>query len=369
MIRVRVITFNLGNQSLLHQKWISELKKDWIPSILNPDSFDILCVALQEDYQNVHSGGSLGRAIEAVLKPHMFSLLKEEQSGPLLAGIKYVIKANIYVRSSFLTDFTPTNQLGIIKHVQTEKTCFGVSVVHKTICTKSCIGIALQTQSSTNKTKNGLIFVAAHLPIDVSDPQTLGLNARRQALGQMFDKVVQPLHNTLNKNNVNVNTKINVIVAGDLNFRRTGDERRDQLSSLLQSDSLFLQSAFGKWKEAGPLTFAPTCKYQVCSHAQSSVLSCSTCRTQNETIHKTGRPANVSCYTLKTKKGDERLPSHCDRVIYTGKQLIPMSYKDWGDAKTVLASDHNAVYADFEWDISDFGLQRTQQLQQAASVL
>jgi hypothetical protein len=105
------------------------------------------------------------------------------------------------------------------------------------------------TKSLVSIDIDGITFISCHFPLDTHDKTQdnyLGLELRIKAL---------------NKIKETFNSKPNIILAGDLNFRKILDSQtntiQDQLSLTL------LKEDFNKFKEFGTLT-EPTCKLKEC---------------------------------------------------------------------------------------------------------
>lgn len=291
-LRVRVITWNMGDNQNTLSDWEKELKENW-NIIINHNKYDILLVTLQEDWNGRY--GKFGEAISNVL-PNNFFFYQEKTTGPPdLTGKPFAVKVYAYVR----------------ERVKTKSLKVCLKPVLKVFCAKATVGISLQISDEQQ-----LIFMGSHLPIDTSK-EDLGYQKRLKAVKKSLDLVF---------NKLKTSTTWAAFWAGDMNFR-INEKREDQLKLAMQT------GFFQEFKEQ-EITFPPTCKMQTKKKEDCD-------RPKSDTNN------SPSCYHVKTKKGT-RTPSFCDRILYAGENVSPIGYNSYADAPSIKFSDHNLVYGDFE---------------------
>lgn len=208
--RVRVITWNMGDNKKDQLAWAGELRKDW--ELITKKDYEILFLTVQED----RAKNAFGDAVLGAIGKD-YDLIRESTWVP---GLKFSIKGYV---------FTHRTLKPFISQTKTEKTCL------QTVCTKSTVGISLVLGEQMQ-----FIFMGSHFPINTKK-EDLGFDERvkagQKSLLKVFNQLRQP-----NK------PRFAAFWAGDLNFRGTA-----QLSRARTLGSL------GDFKEE-PINFPPTCK-------------------------------------------------------------------------------------------------------------
>jgi endonuclease/exonuclease/phosphatase family metal-dependent hydrolase len=316
-LKVRVITWNLGDNEKNQQDWNQEVLKSW--DLITNRDYDVLCIAVQEDWNNSSRYGKFGEAIYNVLRDGYVMFTHAVNGPPGATNHPFSVKAFLYVKKG-----TSQQYLFDSEDVCLQRTLF---------CTKSAAGLSLEFRGFQ------LIFISAHLPIDTKT-NDLGYDKRLDAMYETFIDVYDKL----------VDTKANqrvAIIAGDLNFRDNtpispnGTPVKDQLIYAMESHP----REFRAFKEVDLAKFPPTCKLRSCTGP-----SCPACR--NASSDK----FDPSCYQYQVagkgigKRDGNREPSHCDRILFHGDNvtLRTTSYKSWGKADSISHSDHDLVYADLD---------------------
>lgn len=331
-LKLRVITFNLGDNKKTQDQWLSELQT-W--KELNQMDYDILSFALQEDFADMLESGHLIKALTMYLENH-YMLAVSDSTKPLKFNEPFSVKAATFVRK----DIYAKSFIQPTTYIPKKSICLGAGL-KRLACTKASVGISVRFGAPYNL---NYTFIGSHMPIETKTPD-LGYQARLDAMNQTINAIVKPLLFPLVNNS---NTLL--VWAGDLNFRKDL-QSKDQLAIALQQniDAGFgNQTGFGIGLEENIKllsTIQPTCKLVTCNGA-----NCPNCRRHPEI-------ANSACYDSGAKHGKEpkvpRLPSNCDRVLYrfwpsTSKPAL-LDCKEYAAfvESAVLQSDHNAVKADF----------------------
>jgi len=330
-MRVRVLTFNMGDVAQPRAAWLAEINAAWTP-ISESRQYDVLLVTVQEDFANKHPYGQFGAAIGDYLAQHDFVQVADVETAPRLPSAKFAVKVFAFARSTLRLQLTGVESL-----------CVGSSAARRALCTKSGVAVRLESPASVQP----LIFVGAHLPIN-NKKTDLGLAERVDALGVLFSQIVAPLLRRRDRSSQQQEQRAQtpeadaaIVLAGDLNFRRDADTGEDQLQQIFTSGRWSCIAGRG-WSEAAPLEFAPTCKLRTCqAPAPQPTSQCSLCRANARNVAQ-------ACYETETAKG-RRVPSHCDRVLLHGTTLRGWRYEPFSRAPAVQQSDHNAVVADLDW--------------------
>jgi hypothetical protein len=228
-----IISWNMGafdrKFDKKYESYIESHIKKFIDNIIKIKNIQYLIFSFQESTNNSLFIKILKNMIEQMLG---MTLLKQILSNPKLTLIssssKYYVqllvfakKPNIKVDSSGYYDFKVNNYDG-----QSKKSSIQQSI-------KNLLG----TKSYVYIKMNDLMIVSTHFPIDTKQ-NDLGNNLRILALEEIDNKF---------------NSENNLIIIGDLNFRKLNNI--DQLDKLLTEKSHF--------REAGKL-FETTCKYEEC---------------------------------------------------------------------------------------------------------
>lgn len=320
-LRLRVLTFNLGENKKSKAEWEQEFAQ-W--PMLTDKQYDLLSVALQEDFATQLAQGKLRQALTEFMAKQGYAEAVKASTTPAKINEPFAVKGVTFVRkdiydSAFLA---PNNARE--PYVSTKTLCLGAGL-KKVACTKATVGIktVLGGPYSLDYT-----FLASHMPINTK-VDDLGYAERVEAMKQSVAKVVLPLTPATPKNRL-------LVWAGDLNFR-TDAGGKDQLTEALRSEQGFGISL--REDEARLLQMKPTCKMVPCTDQ-----ACPICRQRVS-------ESDPTCYQTETKKG-QRVPSRCDRVLHafvprsSASSVTQTAYNAFS-APAVRISDHNAVVADF----------------------
>jgi hypothetical protein len=327
-LRIRVITFNLGDNEKTQDQWLDELKT-W--KELNRFDYDILGFALQEDFANFLAYGHLMQALTMFLSQNGFKLAVSDSTNPLKFNEPFAVKAALFIRSSIFdrSFIAPT------AYIAKKSICLG-SWLRRLACTKASVGVSIRLGAPYML---HLTLIGSHMPIETKK-EDLGYEARISAMNQTVNSVVNKL--VTPSSNSNMDTLL--IWTGDLNFRKDL-QRNDQLTKALEASSGF---GMGLKENVELLaSINPTCKLVSCHGGQQ----CPNCRQNPQT-------ADAACFDAGGKHGKApkvpRVPSNCDRVLYrfwprdnNDQRLSAKKYAAFVE-NAVLQSDHNAVKADFE---------------------
>lgn len=313
-LRVKIITWNLGDNKLTQAEWLDEIKKSW--SIITVKDYDVLGLCLQEDSRGKF--GKLAEAIAQFLGPE-FSVASDSVEGPPeISKLSFSVRAYLYLRKSIFRN----------PSIKTQDACLARAVY----CTKSSAGVSVIAVIDGKILQ--ILLISSHLPINTKK-EDLGYAERIAAVKRTFEEVYDKI----------VDRTIPQRVAfwgGDLNFRSDtpthegGNPMKDQL---LYAFSTRPASFFREFAEPD-VEFPPTCKMVTCDK-----LNCPACR------NRSGQTFNPTCYVQEGAKGGiTRHPSHCDRILYRADDVDGeiIDYKSWGGARTLQHSDHNLVYLAIE---------------------
>lgn len=308
-LRVKIITWNLGDNRLTQDEWLSEIKKSW--SIIMVRDYDVLGVCLQEDWRGAY--GKLADAIALILKDEFIVASDSVEGPPEITKLSFSVRAYLYLRKKIF----------INPIIKTQDTCLSRAVY----CTKSSAGVSTIIPMPGGKIIQ-ITLISSHLPIN-NKKDDLGYAERVVAVKKTFDEVYDKL----------VDTTVPMRLAfwgGDLNFRDNtpiqagGPPMKDQLLYLF---SVRPSSFFREFEEPA-VEFPPTCKMVSCDKK-----NCPVCR------NRSGTTLNPTCYVEEGKHGVARVPSHCDRILYRsdGVDGEIVNYTSWGGSRAIQGSDHNLV--------------------------
>lgn len=208
--RVRVITWNMGENKKSQLDWAGELRQNW--EIITKQDYEVLFLTVQED----EGGSAFAKAVEGAIGKKYDLLIQESTSVPF---VKFSIKGLLFTRSTLRP---------LLSSPKAEKTCL------QSICTKSTVGMSLLIGEQVQ-----LIFMGSHFPVDTKKAD-LGFDERVKAGEKSLTKVFNQLRDPKK-------TRFAAFWAGDLNFR-----------FLSGTDQLSRAGRFG-WSEE-VITFPPTCK-------------------------------------------------------------------------------------------------------------
>lgn len=308
-INVKVLSWNIGINQNTPDQW-KHIIQSW-PELINKD-YDILFLALQEDYNENSKYGQLGQTICDYL--YDFNCYKYTVDGPPFNQLSkkqmpFSVKAFVFTKKI----------LGIPK-INKQQTCFQSKL---SICTKATAGISVEFPN------HNFIFMSSHLPFKPSSTD-LGYSKRVQAMEQSVKWVFNKLRN---------NKPYTAFWAGDMNFRR--DAATDKLSTVPdQLDYMIKYNPLGFVEY--DRNFPPTCKLFESSKKQN-IASCR--KYSTNPLNKESIISNPpSCYNMDTHSG-KRTPSHCDRILYRSSYRLPQinKYTSWTDNNAINNSDHNAI--------------------------
>lgn len=209
-LRVRVVTWNMGDNKKSHYEWAGELRSQW-EVLTKEQDFDILFVTVQE----AQASDTFGKALAGQLKKN-YDMFKT--SSKTLAPVKFYVHSYAFFHRTLYVQS---------EDISRKTTCL------KTVCTKSSTGLAVDMDGIE------FVFVGSHLPVNPKDKQTLGYNERVAAARKTLENVYYPL--IANKE------RTVSFWAGDFNFRMNQLEQAREQGQLDQ---------FQEQK----ITFPPTCK-------------------------------------------------------------------------------------------------------------
>jgi hypothetical protein len=314
-LRVRVVTWNMGDSKYELNDWKQDLQTNW--TFITQKDFDVLAVCLQEDARG--KLGKLGDAIGALLQAEFTMVSNSVEGPPEISRQHFSVRAYLYLRKSiFVNCSTKKNDVCLKRAV---------------FCTKGTAGISVLCPLPGKFFQ--LILLSSHLPLNMG-VEDLGYEERIAAV----KKSMETVYDALVDNSVQQRL---AFWAGDLNFRdntpvKPGGKPFDQLEYALSVRPSFF------WREfvEPDVAFPPTCKLAVCKDSQ-----CPVCRRRSD------QDFTPSCYDKdgQAAKGKvkEREPSHCDRIFYRpdGVEGEILEYRSWSDSTAVGHSDHNLVLASF----------------------
>ncbi len=334
-LKVKIITWNMGDAKLTRDEWQKELIRSW--EIISKRDFDILGICLQED--STGSYGKFGETVADALADE-YTWASNSAMGPPTVGKtgSFAVKAHLFIKKS--------------KNIQYKVTKADTCLSRTVFCTKITVGISLQTPGFQ------FILMSAHLPVD-SSRDDLGYAERVKAVNQSFSKVYDKLVGKMVDSGA---TQRISIFAGDFNFRdntpitQRGTPVKDQLAYAM-SDNSGDKSVFRGFTESDVTKFPPTYKLRTCVGN-----NCPACRQESDSKF------DPTCYQYQQfKRTAPRLgavfrgrnvsknevteePSHVDRILYRVDNLQAKlnSYKSWGKSEAVQHSSHNLVYADLD---------------------
>lgn len=347
---VRTITFNLGDtdtSTTAWQKYFSDPNPQsftaWTNALLDNEA-DVVIVTVQEDF----SKSGFGEALRKYMETQQFTLLEQTESdwgnveGKLIETLfrknHFSVKLFLFGRRSTVTKSEEGNR--------SKTVCLKTHP-----CRKAAVGARVHL---TRPFPLSLVAVGAHFPMK-SKSVDMGYTDRVDALQTTETQVVEPLVRDNSSK-----TPTFVVLAGDLNFRiETGQDPKDQLQKLLASrkemeekrapGGILAKLGFAStpaWQEETNTLLQnsrPTCKLD---------LKMRSCRTAKALVDLERGHKFDLCYKTKTEKGDRRVPSYCDRVLYSRKFLNNQvgvevrAYKSF-TAPGVEKSDHDPVVAEF----------------------
>lgn len=336
-LKIRMITWNMGDNKNTASGWMENLRELFertagetcVSKPFHRECFDILVVALQEDYstENQYGYGKIGDMILDLLNEDLTGTQNKKWNMTSYETIgsptePYTVKLLIYIKTEYVS-------ISINK----EKICLkGIDIWNKGVCTKGTVGIAL-----SNK-KNKIVFMNSHLQMNRKS-KSFGYNAR-------VDGMISSIKNVLSKLDTDRKNLV-VLWAGDMNFRKNMsiyDNNEsfvvdEQLKHALDSNTA-ISYKDNKFQEQ-PILFPETCKLKYCNDK-----GCPNCRINTDSKF------DNTCYV--TDEIDEKLnrkPSYCDRILYLvdgeDMKLQPTKYMSFSKSKVIARSDHNLVWADF----------------------
>jgi len=293
-LKITIITWNLGLSIKHIHDWTTELKS-W--TIFDKTS-DIIFITLQESTSNVCN--QIHTALIKILDQYDIFYKGEGSNIPTLS---YYVCGYLCIKKSIVA----RNQVAINTIKLNEQT---VCITKSGVCTKPTIGIAVQVFN-----KN-LLFIGSHLPVDTK-LDDMGYLDRVKAINEIKHNIIDVLSGKIGEFN-------NIFWAGDMNFRISSNNI-DQLDTAMNKIPALRQ--FYEYTR----NFKPTCRYIEMQPDDPKI-------DQDDYI-------DSRLYDLGYD--DKRIPSHCDRVIYSGKVGIaeyssyPVSEDDFPLA--IRYSDHNPV--------------------------
>ena len=201
-------------------------------------------------------------------------------------------------------------------------------VAETVVYTKGCVWVKL------NFLEHSILFANMHLPVDTSNAKTLGYAYRKRKFYKILNKL---------KDNVTPNT--NIIVSGDLNFRREIEKNGssiNQLTELIKEDMpLNLKELPFSEKNAEKFT----CKFltpEKLEEKHYNMTNGDYKRCRETTIDKFNEAPNTHCFDVK------RIPSRCDRFLLRDSDIREIKKLEYDSDVLVPEYDHNAIFASFE---------------------
>jgi hypothetical protein len=322
MVLIKVLTFNVDSDGNIKDN-IKDIQLEFEKFVISKLTEDaIFLISFQEDEEN--------------------PLLLREEFKKILISKQYII----HIESKGIKHFYVHNI------IISKKKYTNLNIISQSINPSGSKNYIIQNI----KVDDILVsFTSAHLPINTKDIKNLdlGFEERKKVLDDILDKYI-------NDDNI-------MIFAGDLNFRinQQGDE---QLTKYIK-EYVKKKSEFNFTDIFDITKFGPTCKINP-DFKQSDM-----CKTQfikkkfssqkincikdnsgeickcNE-FDKSVCPIHIKCYDEKNK----RIPSYCDRILVIQKNkkyfVVPKLEKTEIVSTIDKFSDHNAVYVEFELNLS-----------------
>lgn len=338
-LRIRFVTWNMGDNKKTPSEWENELSKMWALTgcdtypFASNNCFDILAVTVQEDY-NGQKYGKFSDMVGKVLNANgNWQIYKSIVAGPPDVFSKpFSVKLYVYIN--------PTLTQQVV--VKTASSCHQKQLI---FCSKGTAGISLYFP----ETHGQIILMGSHFPVKPKQLD-MGYKQREKAIYESLVDVFNPLKNQ-------ASTKTIAIWGGDMNFRRNTPVTDDMSATPVddQLDHYLATNKSFRLQEAMQKDFQPTCRFNEhldCKYNESTQTFSESCQ-----LHKCADQScacnrsnpSATCYDTK------RTPSYCDRILFhvdatteAGANLIPIAYKSWAAPGTsVESSDHNLVWADF----------------------
>lgn len=314
-VRIRVITWNMGEIRLTIDQWKQELLTNW--NFVTKRDFDLLCLCLQEDSRGKY--GKLGDAMGSLLQSEFTMVSNSVEGPPEVTGQSFSVRAYIFARKTIF----------INPAIRKNDVCLKRTVY----CTKGTAGVSLIVIIGGYNVQ--ILLMSSHLPVSTT-VEDFGYEERVQAVKKSMESVYDTL----------VQTPISKRIAfwaGDLNFReqtpvKAGGVPFDQL----EYAKSVRPAKF--WREfiEPEVAFPPTCKLAICKNKQ-----CPVCRNKSDQAY------NKECYIHESVtvlgKVKEYQPSHCDRIHFRADDVSGevVEYRSWSESPVVGESDHNLVLATF----------------------
>jgi hypothetical protein len=295
-LSVKIITFDAGEKSNLNIFTWTEQIEEW--NIIWP-SHDILFITFQE--LSKQAGQQIYEGLKKKLPNYRIS---QDNQGTAIPGKNTYVFAYLCIKSSLSINLAPqTNDICIYKKL----ICQDPSIIFGTI---------------VNNKK--LIFVASHLPLDLTDKDNLkfGFGQRIEAVRKISAEIpvmVKSFGPAAPGKEYDT-----IFWAGNLNFRIQADGS-EQLDKLLNVGVEGLEG----YKEADKTNLQKTCDYI----PYSGLISYDHFRRERQQ----GKTYNKSV-----------IPSYCDRIIYKGNFTV-QKYYSWPERRqshyplSIAYSEHEAV--------------------------
>lgn len=311
-IRVKILTWNMGDNRKKKEEWADEIKKSW--SIITIKDYDVLGLCLQEDNRGQY--GKMADAVAEYLQSEFVAVNHAVEGPPEISKLGFSVRAFLYLRRSMFTNYS----------VRRNDICLKRTV----FCSKATAAVSVIAPLDGHVVQ--IILMSSHLPFDPKRDD-LGYPERIKAVGQTFSEVYDNIVDE------SVSERV-AFWAGDLNFRNDapinagGNPMKDQLDYTF---SVRPPQFFRDFVEP-EVEFPPTCKMVTCDRG-----TCPACRNRSNERY------DHTCYAQEVDDGIKRTPSHCDRILYRadGVEGEIVEYKSWGRAQATQISDHNLVLATF----------------------
>jgi endonuclease/exonuclease/phosphatase family metal-dependent hydrolase len=289
-MKIRVLTFNLGDSSeLTEQEWDELLEdKSWDPLVRKTIKNTIIIVSTQEDVQKQFLLKAIGKRLEETHKIYR-TISKSSQ---LLSKTK-LFNIGLLLAVPKNMDHGSEYEQNIVRHGSMGTKLFNTKA--SLVMEADIDGIALT-------------IVSSHLPVEPKKAD-MGYSLRAKAAQEIVE------HFKKNDRDARV-----ILWMGDMNFRMDGNT--DQIRTLLNNK--FMESF-----ELVEHTSGPTCK--------TTFSATEECKRQYLGMDK---ELTHDCYEI-----DERVPSYCDRLLYAVMPGIGVTRLS---SKALVApgteqSDHNPV--------------------------
>ncbi len=363
-LRVRVLTWNMSGKDNTHSVsgWnASTAGKYWdlTAQAAVQDKQEVVVVCLQEVHHADRFGSFFHKRLNATAARHgRHYEMHTAKNRSFVSLIGESFDQHLYVYHLAPASLPAGASMRVVKR---GSTCFGAPVAGQATCVKGTVGQHLVYTRDGNTTEH-FLFLCSHFPFVAQGDA--GALARNAAYHKTTKKLVHTL-TTVHGHTV-PHARVSVVWAGDLNYRKMSNGH-DQLSHERatrspQGGATPFPAADG-WTECGQPegravrmtdapSFPPTCKMRQLDAAWRRTWPD---HPDTMLIHarQQGTP---EAYIHTTAKGQARVPSHCDRVLYRRADArTVVSCTMTKQAAGAIHSDHDAVLASLVYDLGALG--------------